>query len=147
MYFIKYKIKYTKNEDKYKIFRYEIKDMTKPWPGITNPVIVCCIFSITSSACDVYYACAKVVPKEFLKFRYSALFILKVTSITIDDNFNYFIFNTYSFGLILECYFRLEVLEMNLFECILISASIKKFFLTIYLVLTHFKVPKKSCKL
>lgn len=46
----------------------------------------------------------------------------------INDNFNYFIFSTHSFGLILECYFRLEVLEMNLFECTLISASVKKKF-------------------
>lgn len=49
------------------------------------------------------YACAKAVPKEFLRFRYLVLFILKVINvITINDDFNYFMFNPYSFGLILE---------------------------------------------
>ena len=29
-----------RDEDKYRIFRYEIKDVIKPWPGITNLLCV-----------------------------------------------------------------------------------------------------------
>lgn len=44
-----------------------------------------------------------VVIKEFLKFRYLVLFILKIIFIIIvNDNVNYFIFNIYLFGLKLE---------------------------------------------
>lgn len=59
-------------------------------------------FAITSSP---YGVCAwdNAVTKEFLKFRYLALFILKIIIIiTVNDNVNYFIFNTHSFGLKLE---------------------------------------------
>lgn len=112
---------------------------------------VCCRFSITSSPYDVYRAFEKAVLKEFLKFRYLALHIFKVISIiTINDNFHYFMFNTHLFGLIPELTlmsyrlgFRSKFIQMYFNIKIL-----KKIFLTIYLVvLTHFKVPKKSCKL
>lgn len=114
------------NEDKYGIFRYEIKDMIKPWPGLTNPL---CVADSQSQVVHMMYTmhALKLYLKNFwnLDIRH---FILKVISITINDNFNYFIFNTHSFGLILECYFRLGVLEMNLFERTFISACIKKNF-------------------
>lgn len=68
-----------------------------------NKSFLYCRFSITSSPYGVYCAWTEAVPKEFLKFNYLALFILQVIGIiTINDHFNYFIFNTRSFGLKLE---------------------------------------------